>query len=192
MEFRWVQEGDSERLKREYVKRRKLENTSARDTDRSTTATPSKAEYRRLYATNADTAATPTKTPTITKAVAKSPSVDVKPQAVAAVFKAKPQPKTKAATATVANVSEQEDPKKQANAAERAMRACLQSMTTVCSQALLVSQNLESAKDWSFLKSLDHTTQFKDSVEELEKYKNQEPMIKTLILNDVDFGPESL
>ena len=195
--FRWVEEGDSENLRNDWVKRRKLDATALRDSAQPITSTQFSEQMKQDRAKQKQIAAAPMKVPTTPTSKTKpaSPSPDPKatePKARPASKPNETNPTAKSVNTINANVSTaendlKEDPKKQSFAAEKAMRSAIAALSTVWTQAVVVKENLNSAKDWAWIKSTEHYPPFADACEAVEQFKLEVPMVNKMILTD-NFG----
>ena len=80
-----------------------------------------------------------------------------------------------------------DDPKRQALAAEKAMRTTLAALSTVWTQATAVKQNLDTSKECGWLKATEYYAPFANACQAIDTFKVEVPMINKMILND-NFG----
>lgn len=191
MFFRYTKKKDKERHRQEYVTRDQLEPTERpeviAESIRATVAklaTPEKKEETTKPASPASIAA-PTPTP-----ARRTP-----PQSYPA--KATPQKKQKTgnvqaglvlAETAEANASGNDNPKKYAQEAEKAMKVAICSLTTVSQQASEVQTNIDKFDEWAWIKGTKFYPPLIDAIKKVNEYKDQTPLITHLLLKDCDFG----
>ena len=195
--FRWVEEGDNEKLRNDWIKRRKLEATALRDSDQPITTTQFVQQMKQrdekdrgLKQSGGAPMNRPTTPAAKTKPASPSPKPKVKPSIASKPTETNPTAKsvnTINANVSTAENDLKEDPKKQSMAAEKAMRSAIAALSTVWTQAVVVKENLNSSKDWAWIKSTDLYPPFADACEAIETFKVEVPMVNKVILTD-NFG----
>ena len=245
MKFRFVQEGDSENLRKTFRKKKKLEATEPNPTKRlRALPEPTRplpiADGSQLLATmvqqhvgaptqtvpapaaTAQQAAAPTP-PTARQAAAPSPPPSPMPSPGALSREPSRSPpstgKAKASGKSLvvskakgakpgliySNVMPElveeikeppvevaqavpEDPRKHVAKVEKAFIAAVQTFSSCQSQALAVSDNLETSSEWQWIKATPHFQEFSRALAAFHGLKSEQLMLKTLLLNNYDLG----
>ena len=82
----------------------------------------------------------------------------------------------------------EQNPKKYAAEAEKAMTACIASLVQVTGQANEVKSNMEKFSEWSWIQDTKFYLDFLNAIRAIEEYKRQNSMVRSALIAQCDLG----
>ena len=202
--FRFCEKEDSETFDRSFIRKKTVEPTQDprifdKDKRQEQAIAPSTPARAAIDAPTAD------------RATRKSPSMSPTEDANVLGKRTPPTPgarspapkKTKISgsssiTAGLVEALETEDakadPKKFAANSEKALKACVLSWQSTVTQSREVADNVNDSnlEEWTFLKTTPYFPKFQEAIKDVNEFKARNPMLKSLLLTDCDFGHKSV